>query len=98
MAGGCPAPHILNSKNKTFARNIFCFAVFGDFYFSVCTENFVFGVFVFHDFTIFFATGGASRKLEKQENQKRQKQNLRDKQKNKNHQKLQNKKYFADST
>ena len=73
---------------------IFCFAVFGDFYFFLAPENVVFGVFVFCDFTICFAIGGARRKLQNHKKRKHQKTHFQEQEKNKNHQKQQNRKYF----
>ena len=82
----------INIINST--RIIFCFAVFGHFYFFLAPENFVFGVFVFYVFAISFAMGGVNRKLKKHKKRKHQKQNFREQEKNKNDQKQQNKKYF----
>ena len=83
-------------KNKNDARNIFCFAVFDGFQFFLAHEIYDFDVLpVFDYFTICFATGGASRKLQNnQKHEVHQNHQFCQLQKNKNHQKQQNKKYF----
>ena len=83
-------------KNKNDARNIFCFAVFDGFQFFLAHEIYDFDVLpVFDYFTICFATGGASRKLQNHKKREMyQNHKFRKLEKNKNHQKQQNKKYF----
>ncbi len=46
------------------AQFIFCFGVFDDFLFFSCSQNYFFGVLVFSNFAISFATGGVNRKLQ----------------------------------
>ena len=86
------APHLRRRRLYTYnrigyicreniIRNFFFFAVFGDSYFFLAPENDVFGVFVFCDFTICFATGGASHKLQNHKKRKHQKQHFQEQEK-----------------